>query len=108
MKVGGKVGKIFWTTRRVRQGYPLSPLLFNVLLADVEEVFGKVKWGRVRIGERRYCYTLGYADDMVLMAEGEDELRSMIGRFEEYLDGKRLKMNVKKKKTKIMRFRKGG
>lgn len=45
------------------------------------------KGGGVRIGER-WCYTLGYADDMVLMAEREDELRSMMERFEEYLDGK--------------------
>lgn len=43
---------------------------------------------------------------MVLMAEGEDELRSMIGRFEQYLDEKRLELNTEK--TKIMRFRRGG
>lgn len=43
--------------------------------------------GKDEDGERR-CHTLGYADNMVLMAEGEDELRSMMGKFEEYLDGK--------------------
>lgn len=28
--------------------------------------------------------TLPYADDIVLMTEGEDEMKSMIGRLEEY------------------------
>lgn len=49
---------------------------------------------------------MGYADDMVLMAEKEEELRSMMGRFEDYLEGKKLELNPGK--TKILRFRKGG
>lgn len=72
-----------------------------MLLADVKEVLGRVKWGGVRIGERS-CYTLGYADNMIIMVEEEDEMRSM---FEEYVDGKRLEITGK---TKIMRFKKGG
>lgn len=50
--------------------------------------------------------TLAYADDIVLLARREEEMRSMIGRFEEYLDEKRLTLNYQK--TKIMRFQKGG
>lgn len=38
------------------------------------------------MGER--VYTLLYADDMVLLAEEEEEMRSMMGRLEEYLDRK--------------------
>lgn len=33
------------------------------------------------MGERK-VYTLTYADDMVLMAEEKEEMRSMIGRLE--------------------------
>jgi len=43
---------------------------------------------------------------MVLLAEGEEEMRSMIERLESYLDKKRLELNAEK--TKIMKFRKGG
>ncbi|XP_071577986.1 uncharacterized protein [Temnothorax nylanderi] len=43
---------------------------------------------------------------MVLLAEGEDEMRSMMERLERYLDKKRLELNAEK--TKIMRFRRGG
>jgi len=43
VRVGGEVGDCFWTARWVRQGCPLSPWLFNILLADLEEQIGRVK-----------------------------------------------------------------
>lgn len=66
---------------------------------------GRVKWGGVKLGEGR-VYTLAYADDMVLLAGNEEEMRSMMERLEVYLDRKRMDLNTEK--TKIVRFRKGG
>lgn len=83
----------------------MSPMLFNMLLADIEEEMGRVKWRGVKLGKGR-VYTLSYADDMVLLAENEEEMRSMMERLEEFFDRKRLKLNIGK--TKIVRFRKGG
>jgi hypothetical protein len=105
VRIGREMGECFWTARGVRQGCPLSPLLFNIVIADLEEKMGKVKWGGIKMGDRR-IYTLAYADDIVLLAEEEEGMRSMIGRLEEYLEKKKLELNVDK--TKIMRFRKGG
>lgn len=51
-------------------------------------------------------YTLAYADDIVLLAEDEEGMRSMIERLERYMERKRLEVNTEK--TKIMRFRRGG
>lgn len=41
-------------------------LLFSVLTADLEEEMVRVKWGRVRLEERR-VYTLAYTDDVILL-----------------------------------------
>lgn len=49
---------------------------------------------------------MGYADDIVLLAEDENEIKSMIGRLEKYVEKKKLEVNIDK--TKIMRFRKEG
>lgn len=48
----------------------------------------RVKWGRVKIKDKR-IYTLAYVDDLIL-AEDENEMTSMIGRLEEYLETKKL------------------
>lgn len=67
IRIRGVCGKEFWTARGVRQGCPLSPLLFNLLVVDLKEEMGKVKWGGIIIEEER-VYILAYADDMVLLA----------------------------------------
>ncbi|XP_033212178.1 uncharacterized protein LOC117169780 [Belonocnema kinseyi] len=37
VKMGDKKGEEFWTGSWLRQGYPLSPILFGILLANLEE-----------------------------------------------------------------------
>jgi len=49
---------------------------------------------------------LAHADDIVLLAEEEDGMRSMMSRLENYMREKRLEVN--EKKSKVMRFGKGG
>ncbi|XP_071648497.1 uncharacterized protein [Temnothorax longispinosus] len=72
---------------------------------DIEDYIKKGRWGGIRLrGEK--IYTLMYADDIALLAEEEQDMRLIISRLEEYLDGKILTLNIEK--TKIMRFRKGG
>lgn len=104
-RVGEEVGESFWTGRELRQGCPLSPQLFNILTADMEEEMRKVKWGGVAIEEKR-IYSLAYADDIVMLVGREEDMKSMIERLKNYLDKKGLELNVSK--PKIMRFRKGG
>lgn len=55
--------------------------------------------------EKKIC-SLEYADNVVLVATSEGELREMIRRLERYLEEKKLSLN--EKKSKVMVFRKGG
>lgn len=93
----GETGENFWTARDVRQGCRLSSVLFNLLIADMEKEMRKIKWGGVKLGEDR-VYTLAYSDDMVLLAENKEEMRSMIESLEEYLERNGLEFNTEKAK----------
>lgn len=79
VRVGDRVGKKFWTEKGVRQGYPLSPLLFNLLIVDMEEGLGRDEVGRVKL-ERRKLKVLGYADDLVILTEEEEGMRWLMKR----------------------------
>ncbi|XP_077272062.1 uncharacterized protein LOC143902767 [Temnothorax americanus] len=105
IRCNGEKGPCFWTVNGVRQGCPLSALLFILLLADLEEVMRKGQEGGVVIGNTK-IWTLAYADDIVAVAEREEEMKQMIRRLEKYFDKRKLTVNVGK--TKVMRFRKGG
>ncbi|XP_046145802.1 uncharacterized protein LOC123989168 [Osmia bicornis bicornis] len=105
VRVGEKEGESFWTSKGVRQGCPLSPILFTLLLADMEEEMKKGRWGGVRLGGEK-IYTLAYADDVAVMAEDEDGMKGLMARLERYIEGKKLEVNVGK--TKMMRCIKGG
>ena len=105
VRVGEEEGELFWTARGVRQGCPLSPSLFTLLIVDMDEELEKGGWGGVKLGGRK-IYTLAYADDVAVLAEDEEGMRGMIGKLEKYMDGKGLQVNVEK--TKIMRCRRGG
>ncbi|KAL6430596.1 hypothetical protein ACFW04_006887 [Cataglyphis niger] len=60
---------------------------------------GGVKLGGIKV------YTLAYADDVVLIAEEEEGMRSMIGKLEGYLEKKGLELNVGKSKILSWRWK---
>ena len=49
---------------------------------------------------RRYINNLGYVDDITLMAESEEELKSLLMRMKEESEKASLKLSIQK--TKIM------
>ena len=90
----------FQIGKGVRQGCILSPCLFNLYAeyimrnAGLEEAQAGIKIAR------RIINNLRYADDTTLMAESEEELKSLLMKVKEESEKVGLKLNIQK--TKIM------
>ena len=90
----------FQIGKGVCQGYILSPCLFNFYAeyimrnAGLEEAQAVIKFARRNINNLRY------ADDTTLMAESEEELKSLLMKVKEEREKVGLKLNIQK--TKIM------
>lgn len=89
----------------MRQGCPLSPILFNIFLDDIDEMWEKRKEGGTAINKEK-IHCLKYADDIVVMADYQEELQAMLNSLQRYSKKNRMKINPEK--TKIMVFRRKG
>ena len=90
----------FQIGKRVRQGCILSPCLFNLYAEYIMRNTGlEEAQAGIKIAERNINH-LRYADDTTLMAESEEELKSLLMKVKEESDKVGLKLNIQK--TKIM------
>ena len=95
-------GTMIWfqTGKGVHQGCILSPYLFNVY---VEYIIRNARLDEAQTGIKiagRNINNLRYADDTTLMAESEEELKSLLMKVKEESEKGGLKLNIQK--TKIM------
>lgn len=74
----------FITHKGVWQGCGISPLLFNLYIAELEEEFKKRNIGGVQVENSR-IWSLAYADDFVLLAKNRDAMCDMIRTFGTFL-----------------------
>ena len=90
----------FQIGKGVRQGCILSPCLFNFY---AEHIMRKAGLEETQAGIKiagRHISNLRYADDTTLMAESEEELKSLLMKVKEESEKVGLKLNIQK--TKIM------
>lgn len=104
IKIGNRKTEEFWTEKGLRQGYPMSPTLFNIYLSDLEEKLKKEQTGGVLISKEK-VWAISYADDIVLLAESEQELNGMMKKFKRYLERRGLILSPEK--SKVMVFERG-
>ena len=89
----------FQIGKGVHQGCILSPCLFNLYAeyimrdAGLEEAQAGIKIARI------YINNLRYADDTTLMAESEEELKSLLMKVKEESEKVGLKLNIQKTKV---------
>ena len=99
-----KIGKV------ICQSYILSPCLFNLFAGIVSAALKHVKCQNARLYESqagiktawRNINNLRYSDETTLMAESEEELKSLLMRMKEESEKAGLKLNIHK--IKIMVF----
>ena len=90
----------FQIGKEVRQGYILSPCLFNFYAEYIMRNAGlEEAQAGIRIAGRN-LNNLRYADDTTLMAESEEELRSLLMKVRE--ESEKVGLKLKIQKTKIM------
>ena len=98
---GQEHGTIDWFQmgKGVHQGYILSPCLFNLYAEYMQNAGLDEAQAGIKI-VRRNINNLRYADDTTLMAESEEELKSLLVKVKEESEKGGLKLNIQK--TRIM------
>ena len=104
VRVEGDFSEEFWTVKGLKQGCVLSPILFCIYIAGLEEDCKKRNVGGVKIGEKR-LWSLAYADDLVLLAENREALVDMLDTLKKFLKSR--KMILSEEKTKVLVFNRG-
>ena len=105
MRSMGKVSECFDSLVGVKQGEPLSPLLFIVFLNDLA---GELDINIDFDNNREFIdmfqkFILLFADDTLLLAESPTELQYMLNKLCTYC--KRWTITVNTAKTKVMLFK---
>ena len=90
----------FQTGKGVHQGYVLTPCLFNLFAENIMRNAGldEAQAG-IKIAGRN-INNLRYADDTTLVAESEEELKSLLMKVKE--ESKKVGLKLNNQKTKIM------
>ena len=90
------------TTKGVKQGDNLSPLLFNIYVNDLPKEIEKGDTQPLKLNNQN-INSLMWADDIVLLSETKEGLQNCLNNLHNYCQIWKLEVNLKK--TKIMIFR---
>ena len=100
VKIHNQCTKTFKINQGVRQGCVLSPLLFNIFLADLAKQLDSME-NKVKIDDKE-INALFWADDIFMFAKDETTLRKMLKILEDYSFENKLEINTDKTKTMVM------
>jgi hypothetical protein len=96
---GTRTEHIAWK-RGVKQGCPLSPILFNLCLEPFIEAIHRKHEGqgvKVETGDKEVEVKIqAYADDIILVSSESDSIQSMLGTLEEFTHWSRMEVNTSK------------
>ena len=103
VKVDGRVGESFLSYLGVRQGCPLSPLLFGIFIDEYASYLNStLPQAGARLGDMSIVPLLLYADDMVLVAESAEQLQQQLDNLHQWCTVRG--MSVNSAKTEVVVF----
>ena len=105
VKINNSTTNYFNYTKGVRQGCPLSPILFNLYINDIFDIMNNDIESNIFLKDGEKINMLMYADDLILLSESKEGLQKQINKLNNYC--KQWKLDVNVKKTKIMIFNRG-
>ena len=91
----------FPVTLGVKKGDNLFPTFFCIYINDVAQTLKRLNIG-IKVNGKSICVLL-YADDIVLLAENEKDLQTLLNTTHEWCS--KWKLNINIEKSKIMHFR---
>ena len=100
IQMNGSFGEWFRTTVGVRQGCPMSPVLFNIFLLRIMSDALEEHDGKVSIGGRNII-NLRFADDIDALAEEEQEPKALVESLDKTCT--RYEMEISAEKIKPMK-----
>ena len=83
----------------LKQGSPLSPMLFNLYIDDIINIFDNA-CDPITIHGKNISHFL-YADDLVILSSSERGLQTGLDRLQDFANQKRLTISTEKSKTLI-------
>ena len=83
----------------LKQGCPLSPMLFNLYIDDTSEIFGD-QCDPIEFQGEKLSHFL-YADDLVIISNTENGLQNALNNLYSYSERKSMAISIKKSKTMI-------
>ena len=105
IKINNRTTDFFDYTKGVRQGCPLSPILFNIFVNDIFHIMDTDNLSNVSLDEENKVNALMYADDLILLSDTKKGLQKQIDKLLLFCTKWKLEINIKK--TKIMIFNRG-
>ena len=107
VRIGGKLGPEFKSTVGVKQGDPISPLLFGLFIDRFEQFLAeKAGDSGVKICDQ-ILRVLFYADDLVLLAESQEQLQQQMDALSSFCDAFGLCVNAGKSEIVVFNSRFG-
>ena len=94
IKIGDKITDTFGITQGVKQGCIMSPLLFNIFLADLPKCLSKNNNDPMKLNENCSLSCIVWADDLLMLSESEKGLNNMLDDLNLYTNKNLLKVKL--------------